>query len=174
MTARTHPELGSLSENEGWILHCAVNDLNWKIHLDELTLEEVNRLLSVETRKTAITKLEIRKRMLELKLGALADEDYMKRAIETTGLTRAQIVDICVNANKHISGISKENQENKKLAEAMLKRIEKSAFKPEEYKDLLVEMTKRFINATDALDTSFTLSWILFLKIDLLERAQNE
>jgi hypothetical protein len=65
MSGKTHPLLGELTVDESWIIHCAVNDINWKGHLGKLTLEEVDRLLKVETRKTAIRKLKSRRRKLE-------------------------------------------------------------------------------------------------------------
>lgn len=52
------------TENERWILHCAVNDQNWKDHLAKLTFEEVEFCLDRETRKTAISNLNRRKTQL--------------------------------------------------------------------------------------------------------------
>jgi hypothetical protein len=54
-----------LTKDENWILHCAVNDGNWRSALSRLTLPEVERILGVESRKTALPKLRARKRQLE-------------------------------------------------------------------------------------------------------------
>lgn len=58
-------EAKSLTGNESWILHCSVNDVNWKGALERLSLEEVNRLLARETRKTALQRLRGKKQRLE-------------------------------------------------------------------------------------------------------------
>ena len=57
-------DIKPLSENEHWILHCSVDDPNWRSHLNGLDLNEVERLLSVEKRKTARKKLEAKRRIL--------------------------------------------------------------------------------------------------------------
>ncbi len=54
-----------LTYNENWILNCSVNDVNWRGALERLTLPEIERILSAETRKTALPKLRARKRRLE-------------------------------------------------------------------------------------------------------------
>lgn len=50
--------------NESWILHCSVDDVNWKQALGELTMEEVDYCLTQETRKTAVQRLKARKNKL--------------------------------------------------------------------------------------------------------------
>lgn len=59
----------SLTENESWILHCSVDDGNWRHALDRLSLQEVFHLLKVEKRESARKKLSRRKRKLMGDLG---------------------------------------------------------------------------------------------------------
>ena len=61
----TAEEAEVLTGNENWIRHCSVNDGNWRSALERLSLEEVDRLLELETRKTALQKLRSKKRRLE-------------------------------------------------------------------------------------------------------------
>ena len=61
----TAEEAEVLTGNEHWIRHCSVDDVNWRGALERLSLEEVDRLLELETRKTALQKLRSKKRRLE-------------------------------------------------------------------------------------------------------------
>ena len=57
-------EAKTLTGNEHWILNCSVDDVNWRAALERLSLEEVDHLLELETRKTARQRLRGRKRRL--------------------------------------------------------------------------------------------------------------
>ena len=61
----TAEEAETLTGNEHWIRNCSVDDVNWRGALERLSLEEVDRLLELETRKTALRKLRGKKRRLE-------------------------------------------------------------------------------------------------------------
>jgi len=61
----TAEEAEVLTGNEGWIRHCSVDDGNWRSALERLSLEEVDHLLELETRKTALQKLRGKKRRLD-------------------------------------------------------------------------------------------------------------
>jgi ParB/RepB/Spo0J family partition protein len=48
------------NEHQHWILHCAVNDVNWESHKDEMSAEEIAPLLIADERTTARSKLQAR------------------------------------------------------------------------------------------------------------------